>query len=133
MEEFMKIARVAELMSLSKQAIHVAVRTGRIKGKKMNNRWYVHHSEYLNYVNTRYSRALSKRPDGSLLYDPMKNEYSINQVAEMCGVSRQRVYYCVRMHFLPSERVGAAYVITVQNKDWVRNVVKAQIGLGLKE
>lgn len=123
LENVMTLNDVARIMGLSKQAIYVSIRTKRLVSKKFGGQWVVTPEALERYKKTRYSRSVSRRADGDLIFDPEKHQYSIQMVAKMFGVDAQRVYYLVSRKKLKCVRHRKAYVIEIPDLAEAKKIV----------
>lgn len=95
---------------------------GRLKAKKKKFAhtalWLINRSDFENYRKSRYDRAL-REINGKLIFDKKKGLYSAKEAAEMVGCNVQRIYYHLRVGLIPSKRVGAAWVVHIDDiKDY---------------
>jgi len=104
------ITEAARLNNVTRQAIYIAIKLGKLKAKKESTRWTIHLEDLERYRNEKYSREKSTF-DGELLFDNKKGYYSVNQVAKALGVPAQKVYYATRSGYMKASRKGAAWVI----------------------
>jgi len=115
------ITEAARINGVTRQAIYVAIKQGKLKATKHATRWVIQLEDLENYRNGKYSRAKSTF-DGELLFDNEKGYYSINQVSKMLGVPAQKIYYATRVGLLKAVRKGAAWVVHVDCvKDYKEN------------
>ena len=113
----LKISDAAKFLNLTRQGIYVAVKSGRLKASKVKHRWFVTAEDLKEYRLTRYDRSLSKKEDGSLMFDRKKGEYSVMGLAKILGVPIQRIYYWIYKDYVKYTKVGATYVLEVWNLD----------------
>jgi excisionase family DNA binding protein len=122
---YLTISQAAHLVGVTRQAIYISVKSGRLKSFRMGYKWLVTAQDLEKYREELYSRVHSRRSDGALLFDPEKDEYSIKQVAEMADCSVQRVYYLIRTNQLKSTRVGSAYIVQIPKGINVINLINS--------
>lgn len=108
------ITEAAKINNVTRQAIYVAIKQGKLKARKEGTRWLIHIDDLAKYRDEKYSRAKSTF-EGELLFDKSKGYYSVNEVAKMCGVPAQKIYYATRVGLLKSTRKGAAWVIHIED------------------
>lgn len=104
------ITEAAKINHVTRQAIYVAIKQGKLKASKDATRWTINLDDLENYRKQKYSRTKSMF-NGELLFDSQKGFYSINQVAKMLNVPPQKIYYATRVGLMKAHRKGAAWVI----------------------
>jgi len=104
------ITEAAKINNVTRQAVYVAIKQGKLKASKDATRWTIDLEDLENYRKQKYSRSKSMF-NGELLFDNQKGFYSINQVAKMLGVPAQKIYYATRVGLMKALRKGAAWVI----------------------
>ncbi len=109
-KKVLSITEAAELSSVTRQAIYVAIKLKKLRANKENTRWTIHMDDLDDYRHHRYSRTRSIF-QGELLFDNIKGYYSINQTADILGVPAQKIYYATRAGHIKGTRKGAAWVI----------------------
>lgn len=113
-KKVVSITEAARINNVTRQAIYVAIKQGKLRATKNATRWTIDVKDLDEYRTNKYSRAKSTF-EGELLYDNGKGYYSINQVAEMCDVPAQKIYYATRVGHLRAQRKGAAWVVSVED------------------
>lgn len=113
-KKVVSITEAARINNVTRQAIYVAIKQGKLKATKNATRWTIDLKDLEEYRKHKYSRAKSTF-DGELLYDNSKGFYSINQVSEICDVPAQKIYYATRVGHLQAHRKGAAWVVHVDD------------------
>lgn len=113
-KKIVSITEAARINNVTRQAIYVAIKQGKLRATKNATRWTIELKDLEEYRKHKYSRAKSTF-DGQLLYDNNKGYYSINQVAEICDVPAQKIYYATRVGHLQAHRKGAAWVVHVED------------------
>ncbi|MGR3973750.1 MAG: helix-turn-helix domain-containing protein [Candidatus Rhabdochlamydia sp.] len=104
------ITEAARINNVTRQAIYVAIKQGKLKAQKDATRWTIDLKDLEEYRKHKYSRTKSMY-DGELLFDNNKGYHSVNQVAKLLGVPAQKIYYATRVGLLKAIRKGAAWVI----------------------
>jgi len=123
MKEYMTISEVGNILGISRQAVYISIQNKRLEAEKIGRQWFILPENMVKYKKNRYSRTLCRRENGELLFDNSKGQYSIHQLAKICKVSPQRVYYLARRNGLKSERIGAAYVIQVDDMEEIKKTI----------
>ena len=113
-QRVVSITEAARLNSVTRQAIYVAIKQGKLKATKDATRWTIDLNDLENYKKGKYSRTKSIY-NGELLFDNKKGYYSINQIAKMLNVPAQKIYYATRIGHLQAHRKGAAWVINIDD------------------
>ena len=108
--KIVSITEAAHINNVTRQAIYVAIKQGKLKATKGATRWMINLDDLAEYRRQKYSRTKSMF-DGELLFDNDKGFYSINQAAKMLGVPAQKIYYATRVGHMKAVRKGAAWVI----------------------
>src|SRR3990170_1182457 len=106
------ITEAARINNVTRQAIYVAIKQGKLKAIKGATRWMIDLDDLSEYRRQKYSRTKSMF-NGELLFDNEKGFYSINQAARMLGVPAQKIYYATRVGHMKAVRKGAAWVIHI--------------------
>jgi hypothetical protein len=104
------ITEAAKINNVTRQAIYVAIKQGKLKARKEASRWTISLDDLNDYRENKYSRAKSTF-EGSLLFDNQKGYFSVNQTAKILNVPAQKIYYATRIGQLKALRKGAAWVI----------------------
>lgn len=112
--KYVSITEAARLNKVTRQAIYIAIKLGKLKAKKESTRWTIHVDNLEKYRNQKYSRSKSTY-EGELLFDNDKGYFSVNQVAKMLKVPAQKIYYATRIGYMKATRRGAAWVIHVED------------------
>src|SRR3990167_4492033 len=76
------ITEAAKINNVTRQAVYVAIKQGKLKASKDATRWTIDLEDLENYRKQKYSRSKSMF-NGELLFDNQKGFYSINQVAKL--------------------------------------------------
>ncbi len=113
-KKILSITEAAKLNKVSRQAIYVAIKLGKLKAHKENNRWVIHRENLIAYRKQKYSRAKSLF-NGELLFNNTQGFYSVSQIARILNVPVQKIYYATRIGMLKAHRKGAAWVIHLDN------------------
>lgn len=109
-EKYVSITEAAKINKVTRQAIYIAIKLGKLKAKKESTRWTIHLEDLEDYRKEKYSRSKSTF-DGELLFDNHKGYFSVNQVARLLKVPAQKIYYATRIGYMKASRKGAAWVI----------------------
>ena len=115
--EKLTIAEVAAMQGVTRQAVYIAVKAGRLKASKPTaetRKWMIALADVEEYTKNKYSRVNSKYK-GELTFDRIKGEYSVSQAAEFLGVATQKLYYATRIGILKATRKGTAWVIHIDD------------------
>jgi excisionase family DNA binding protein len=110
-KKVVSITEAARINKVTRQAIYVAIKLGKLKE---TTRWTIDLDDLEEYRRNKYSRAKSVF-QGELLFDNERGYYSVNQVAKMLNVPAQKVYYATRVGLLKALRKGAAWVIHIDD------------------
>jgi len=108
------ITEAAEINSVTRQAIYIAITKKRLKARKDSRHWLIDLVDLEEYRRSRYSRN-KLTYNGELLFDNDKGYYSVNQAAKMLGVPAQKIYYETRIGTLPFEKKGGTLVLKLSD------------------
>lgn len=109
-DSYVSITEAAKINKVTRQAIYIAIKLGKLKAKKESTRWTINLQDLEDYRKQKYSRTKSVF-DGELIFDNHKGYFSVNQVAKMLEVPAQKIYYATRIGYMKAIRKGAAWVI----------------------
>lgn len=112
------IREIMREYGVCRQTILWPIYKGRLKAKKKTfahtSLWLINRSDFETYRKTRYNHSL-REIDGKLIFDKEKGLYSAREVADLLGCHLQRIYYHLRVGLIPSKRVGAAWVVHIDD------------------
>ncbi len=109
-EDHVSITEAARINKVTRQAIYIAIKLGKLRAKKESARWTINLKDLEDYRNQKYSRSKSVF-GGELIFDNDKGYFSVNQVAKLLQIPAQKVYYATRIGYMKALRRGAAWVI----------------------
>ena len=113
--EWYTLSEIATHSERGRQAVYIAIVTGKLKAKKIDNRWVIKMSDFDDFKSRKYQRWI-KKPDGQNLFDG-ENFFSLPQVIEIfslklgCKYSYSQMYYKVQTGQLKASRQGATWII----------------------
>ena len=113
-KKIVSITEAARINNVTRQAIYVAIKQGKLKATKGATRWMIDLDDLAEYRRQKYSRTKSMY-EGELLFNNDKGFYSINQAAKKLGVPAQKIYYATRVGHMKAVRKGAAWVIHIND------------------
>lgn len=113
-KKVVSITEAARINNVTRQAIYVAIKQGKLKATKGATRWLINLDDLAEYRRQKYSRTKSVY-EGELLFDNEKGFFSINQTAKLLGVPAQKIYYATRVGHMKAIRKGAAWVIHIND------------------
>jgi len=126
MRKAVSITEAARINNVTRQAIYVAIKQGKLKASKEGTRWTIDLEDLDTYRRQKYSRSKSMY-NGELLFDNQKGFYSVNQVAKTLNVPAQKIYYATRVGLLKASRRGAAWVVHIDDlKEYQENYLSKQ-------
>ena len=110
----MTIREIMQEYGVSRESIFGIIKNGRLKARKFykgkTGRWLVNKTDYEEYRRGRYKQP--RKVNGEELFNKSKGIYSVNDAAEYCNCSPQRIYYQCRIGKIDAKRVGCTYVIS---------------------
>ena len=113
-KKIVSITEAARINNVTRQAIYVAIKQGKLRARKGATRWMIDLDDLAEYRRQKYSRTKSVF-NGELLFDNDKGFFSINQTAKLLGVPAQKIYYATRVGHMKAVRKGAAWVIHISD------------------
>lgn len=112
LDNYLTISDAARVSGITRQAVYVAIKLGKLKAVQGDDRrWLVSSFDLAIYQASKYDRLKSKDPEGNFFYCPAEGRYSIRMVAEKLKIPVQKVYYLVRIGRLKAKRVHNRTVI----------------------
>lgn len=112
LDNYLSISDAARVSGITRQAVYVAIKNGKLKAVQgEDRRWLVSSFDLAIYEASKYDRLKSKDPEGNFFYCPAEGRYSIRMVAEKLNIPIQKVYYLVRIGRLKVTRVHNRTVI----------------------
>lgn len=120
------VSEAAQMMGVTRQSIHLSLRKKSLLGSKVDNKWTIKLVDLQNYVKNRYNRSLTMNEDGSLVYNPELGLYSPVNLAQIFGVTVQRIYYLLSVNKLKFYRRKSAYVIQVDDLVKTMKLVRSE-------
>lgn len=115
-EDILSIREASFIGRVKRQAVYVAIRKGRLRAKKINNKWLIKSLDLEDYRLNKYNRDF-RQIDGEYVFDMEKGEFSVQQVCKVISATlnrpfpMQRLYYLLRTGRIKSLKKGAAWVI----------------------
>lgn len=103
----MKAIEIAKKYNVSKAAIILMIKKGRLKASKEKNRWIINEDDYKEFRKNRYRRS----PE---LFDKSKGIYSVRDLAELIGCDKQKIYYHIRSGYIKYTRSNLAYLFNIR-------------------
>lgn len=123
-KKMVSIREAAKILDVTAQAINAAITNKRLNAEKINEAWFIDIEDLKIYKEKRYSREITKKPDGSLLYDNAKGEYSPSQLSKLAKCTTQRIYHLMRLGIIPFTRVGSSYIIRMNDIEDFKELIK---------
>ena len=110
------ISEAAKEAKVSRQAIYVAIKLGRLTAHQYKRHWFINKADLDFYRENKYIGDHRKR-DGKRIFDLDKGVYSVHQVSKFLSMelgrpyTMNRVYYLLNRGDIKAMRNGAAWVI----------------------
>jgi len=108
--ESMKIMDACRFLGISRAAVYIAVKKGRLKAEKKDGRYSFYLKDLEAYKETKYTRKFMKDKDGNFLYSDQF--LSITESAILLGLPEQRIYYLTRTNRIPHNKYGCHAIIS---------------------
>jgi excisionase family DNA binding protein len=115
-QEYLTLTEAAEYSHVTRQAVYVAIRKGKLQARKKGRKWLMTKEEIDAYRAIKYDPD-RRRYQGQEVFDFEKGYFSVTHVSKIISASlgrpygRQRVYYLIRSGELKAARKGHAWVI----------------------
>jgi len=94
---------------VTKQALHIAVKKGRLNTTIKNGKFYFTKDDLDKYKKEKYCKKFSKFRGNPLLES---DEFTVLDISKKIGKPLQHIYYIIRKKYLQHRRKGAAYIIS---------------------
>lgn len=117
-------ARIADRMT---QSIYIAVHKKRLKSYWEKGRLYINRKDLEEYIACRYCRDHCTDANGELIYDHSKGRYSPTQIEKLTGIDQQMLYYWLRTNQLKHTRIGAKYILDIEDAKKLRDEKKVAL------
>ncbi len=114
MDSYVTVSEAARIKKVTRQAIYLAIREGKLKAYQDGNVLKIFLVDLMEYDRHRYSREKVVH-EGEPLFNSDKGEVSIEKAAQMLGVPRQKLYYAARTGMLKTIRKKSTWVVKVQD------------------
>ena len=111
--DYVSIKEAADLHGVNYIAIWAAIKKGRLKFAKINNKTRIKVSDLAHYRLTLWSREKSMK--GELIFDNKKGLYSVKQAAKMLGLNVQYIYFEIKRKKIKSIQKGSFYVLHIDD------------------
>jgi hypothetical protein len=101
---------------VQRQALYVAIRKGRLKAEKFDDKWIVAKDDLDEYRASKFDRD-ARVFQGERIYDLEKGTFSVTQVCQILSQNlnapypRSKLYYYMKTKVINSYRKGHAWVI----------------------
>lgn len=112
MESYVTVREAARIKNVTREAIYLAIRDGKLKAYDDGSGLRVFVMDLITYDRKKYCRENSEM-NGEKIIDANKGEVSIEKAAQMIGVPQQKLYYACRSGKLKAIRKGSTLVIMV--------------------
>lgn len=137
--EYYSLEQAGKATHVTKQAIYMAIKKGRLKAQKMTEptkfarrgQWVIKKSDLDAYRANKYNRE-DYKIDGEKVFDIDRGEFSVGQVAKILGemlresVAVAHIYYLIRMGELKAYRKGWSLVL---KKEDVLKIYEKKAGI----
>lgn len=112
-DDWLSISEISRKCRVTRQAVYVAIKNGRLKAAQINRIWFAHVDDIEAYRSSRYNREHS-RINGEPIFDILSGYLSVNHIAKLFGETPQRIYYLLRTGQVPASKKGAAWVVNIE-------------------
>jgi len=114
MPETLTIHSAAKKLNLTRQAVHAAIISEKLKANYESGHWEIHPEDLDKYIQSKYDRKYSKH-NGDKVFDMKKGTISIARAARLLEYSYNALYYLVVSGQIPSKRKNKAYVVKIDD------------------
>jgi len=94
------MSQLAKSYNVTRQAIYLKIKQGRLKAEKRYGRWFIEEKDYLNFIKTKYTRI----HDEDFLYSEQQGFFSVKKTSQILDCPEQCLYYRIRSGFIKSFR-----------------------------
>lgn len=101
-ESYISIKQAAIVMSVTKQAIYVALAKKKLKAQKIGRNYRIYPKDLEEYERNKYRRMNA---------DKKENEISIPQAAEILNVTHQVLYYAAKTRKIKFRKSGCKWFL----------------------
>lgn len=115
MSTCVSVTEAAKIKGVTRQAVYLAIRLGRLKAYRHEERWRIFRKDLDKYNNNRYSRLYHSTVDGEPVFDEDKGYFSVDRAAQLIGIDTQKLYYAIRSGKMKATRKRAAWVVNVED------------------
>lgn len=112
--ELMTITQAAKVKNVTRQAIYLAIKQGRLKAYRNGKLQKVSLQGLLAYESHKCSRLFSEF-NGQKIYDDSKGLMSISTASTLTGIGISRLYYAASVGHLKAEKKGCAWVVFLED------------------
>lgn len=112
MPKTLTITEAAKALSITRQAIHIAIMLERLKAMYEDGHWNIKREDLQEYIKEKYDRKHSKY-NGEKLFDMNRGTISLARASELLKEDYNHMYYLVRSGKLRAKRKGKAYVLKI--------------------
>jgi hypothetical protein len=99
--ELYTLTEIAYMMDMTRQAVFVAIKKGKLKAKKIGPHWYMTLQNLRDYLDSKYVRPNRCKP----------GEVTVEEACRLLGLGRQRLYYLIyRDRFTYEKRDGMIFL-----------------------
>lgn len=119
-EIFFTLQEAADYSHVTKQAVYIALRKGKIKADKDGRKWKISKADLNAYRANKYNRD-ERIYNGEMVFDMEKGHFSVHQVSKVISSTLghayppQKIYYFIRTGRLKAFRKGPAWVIAKED------------------
>lgn len=129
-EKKIKITEAAEIAHVTRQAIYVAIKKGRLKAWEENGIWMTTHADLQAYRESKHIPE-NRLHEGKQIYDIEQGRFSVSQATTLIAhflkmpYHKSRIYYLIKMGQLPVTKAGKSYVVA---RDDIIKLIKDESG-----
>jgi excisionase family DNA binding protein len=114
-KKYYTMSEAADLKGVCRQAIHYAVKKGRMKAHKVDTyHWKIHKDDLQEYFDSRYD-IMKRKKGGKVVFEEGSGYIPLSKAADLLDVPTQKLYYAIRTGKLKVKRIKGGYLIGVES------------------
>jgi len=117
------VKQAAEINGTEISAIYQAIRKKRLRATRGKQRGQVQidAQDLYEYISSKHDHH--ETPNGRVLFNKRKGFYSVAECAEYLNITKNAVYYAIRMKRMKAKKIRYSFVVSIEELDRFRNSV----------
>jgi predicted DNA-binding protein YlxM (UPF0122 family) len=109
----MSIAEAAKIRNVTRQAIYLAIKEGRVRVYQYGKYKKISMSDILNFEKNQHK--FKKMFEGEEIFSDVKGLISVPKASELTGLSKNLIYYYLRIGSLKGQKCNGTWRLTVRD------------------